>query len=141
MDEILKQLAEHSNISQETARNGLGAILAFAKEHLPEELAGQLQQALPDAEKLTSSFEENKAPAASGGLLGMVSDLAGKIFGGGGGDLSKLTGMLGQAGLGLEQVQTFVPKALELLKDHVPPEILEKIAGLLPSTGGSPENA
>jgi Protein of unknown function VcgC/VcgE (DUF2780) len=141
MDEILRKLAEHSGISEETARNGLGAILAFAKEHLPEGLAGQLQQALPDAEKLTTSFEENKAPAASSGLLGVVSGLASKFLGGGAADASKLTGMLGQAGLGLEQVPTFVPKALELLKDHIPAEIFEKIVGLIPGLGGDAQKA
>jgi hypothetical protein len=141
MDEIIKALAEHSGISEETARNGLGAILGFVKEHLPEGLAGQLQQALPDAEKLTTSFEENKAPAASGGLLGAVAGLAGKIFGGGSGDISKLNGLLGQAGLGLEQVPSFVPKALELLKDKVPAEIYEKIVELIPGLGASAEKA
>jgi len=139
MDEILKTLAEHTGISPETARTALGAIVTFLKEHLPEGLSGQLMKSLPDAHGLASSFEENKAPEAGGGLLGALTGLASKFLGGG--DASKLLGMLKQSGLSLTQIESFLPKAIELLKAHIPPELMEKIAGLIPGLEQAPTTA
>ncbi len=141
MDEILKTLAQHLNISESTARTALGAVMTFLKDHLPEGLASQLQGALPESKSLATHFEENKAPAASTGIIGMVTGMAGKLLGGNAADLSKLTAMLGQAGLSTEQVTKFLPKALELLKDHVPAEIYEKIVGLVPGLAATPVKA
>ena len=132
MDEILKTLADHTGISVETARNALGAIIAFLKEHLPEGLSGQLMQSLPDANALATTYEENKGPEPGGGLLGAITGLASKVFGDGGADASKALGMLKQSGLDLEQIKAFVPKALELIKEHIPAELYEKILALIP---------
>lgn len=140
MDEILKTLAEHTGISVETARNALGAVIAFLKEHLPEGLSGQLMQSLPEANALASSFEENKAPE-SGGLLGAITGLAGKVFGDGGAGASKILAMLKQSGLSLDQIHAFVPKVLELIKEHLPAELYEKIVALVPGLGQAAEKA
>jgi hypothetical protein len=141
MDEILKTLAEHTGISAETARTALGAIIAFLKEHLPEGLSGQLMKSLPDAQGLASSFEENKAPEPSGGLLGAFAGMASKIFGQGGGEASKLLGMLQQSGLDLTQIEAFLPKVFELIKQHLPPDVFEKIVELIPGFGPKAEKA
>ena len=141
MDEILKTLAEHTGISVETARNALGAIIAFLKEHLPEGLSHQLMQSLPDAHGLASSFEENKDPEPSGGLLGALTGLAGKVFGDGGAEATKALGMLKQSGLNLEQIQAFVPKVLELIKQHLPAELYEKILALIPGLSPAAEKS
>ena len=124
MDEILKTLAEHTGISVETARTALGAIVTYLKEHLPEGLSGQLMQSLPDSHALASSFEANKAAETGGGILGVVTGLASKVLGG---DASKLLGMLKSSGLDLAQIEAFVPKALELLKQHLPADLITKI--------------
>jgi len=127
MDEILKTLAQHTGIDVATARNGLGAVVAFFKGHLPEGMSGQLMGALPESHGLVTSYEENKT---GGGILGAVTGLASKVLGGGTGDASKLIEMLGNSGLNLAQVQTFLPKAVDLLKQHLPADLAEKIAGL-----------
>ena len=141
MDEILKTLAEHTGISVETARNALGAVVAFLKEHLPEGLSGQLMQSLPDAHGLATAYEANKGPEAGGGLLGAITGLASKFFGEGGTDATKVLGMLKQSGLSLDQIQTFLPKVIELIKAHVPPELYEKIIALVPGLGAAAEKA
>ncbi len=131
MDEILKTLAEHTGISVETARNGLGAIIAFLKEHLPEGLSDQLMKALPDANSVASAFEQSKT-AEGGGLIGALTGLATKVFGEGAGEVSKLLGMLQNSGLDLAQIEAFLPKVFELIKEHLPPELYEKILALIP---------
>jgi hypothetical protein len=141
MDEILKTLAEHTGISVETARNALGAIIAFLKEHLPEGLSSQLMQSLPDAHALATTYEENKPAESGGGLLGAMSGLASKVFGDGGADASKALGMLKQSGLDLEQIKAFVPKAFELIKEHLPAELYEKILALIPGFAPTAEKS
>ncbi len=125
MDEILKSLAQHTGIDVATARTALGAVMTFLKEHLPEGVSGQLMSAVPESQGLVTSFDQNKT---GGGLLGMVTGMATKVFGG---DTSKLLDMLGKSGLSLTQVHAFLPKALELLKQHLPAEVAEKISGLV----------
>jgi uncharacterized protein (DUF2267 family) len=135
MDEILNSLAEHTGISVETAKKALGAILAFLKEHLPEALSGKLMEALPDADGVAASFEESKPPDAGGGLLGAFAGMASKVLGEGAGEASKLLGMLQHSGLNLTQIEAFLPKVFELVKDHLPPELFEKIVALIPGFG------
>ncbi len=131
MEEILARLAEQVGISPEDAKKGLGAVLAFLKGKLPEGVFGQVEQAVPDAQGLVNSFEANKAPESGGGLLGTVAGLAGKLLGGGAGDAGKLAGMLGQSGMNMGQIAAFLPKVLEMLQAHLPPEVIEKIRALL----------
>ena len=144
MDEIIKKLAEQVGVSPDVARNGLGAVLAFLKGHLPDGLFGEVEKSVPDAQGLVNSFEANKAPESSGGLFGAVAGLAGKLLGGGAGDATKLLGMLGSAGLSMGQITAFLPKVLEMLQAHLPPDLLEKIKGLIAGavpTGDTTEKA
>lgn len=48
--------------------------------------------------------------------------------------------MLESAGLNVGQITGFLPKVLELLESHLPPDLLEKIKGLvLGGAGASPK--
>ncbi len=132
MDEILRQLAERTGLDPATAKNGLGAVIAYLKSHLPEGLFSQVEGAMPGAQGLADTFESEKS-SSGGGLLGTVAGMVGKLVGGGGADASKLLAMLGQAGLSVGQIQTFLPRVLELLQAHLPPDLIEKIKGLLPT--------
>jgi hypothetical protein len=137
MDEILKTLAEHTGIDVETARKALGAVIAFLKEHLPEGLAGQLMNALPDASNLAKAYESTApAPASSGGLIGALTGLATKFLGANAGEATKLLGMLQNLGLDLKQIEAFLPKVIELIKAHIPAELYEKIVAMVPGAAG-----
>ncbi len=132
MDEILKTLCEHTGIDLETAKKALGAIIAFLKEHLPEGLSGQLMKSLPDAHGLASDYEATAPATSSGGLMGALTGLATKFLGENAGEATKLLGMLQNAGLDLKQIESFLPKVIELIKSHIPAELYEKIIALIP---------
>ncbi len=131
MDQIVSKLAEHTGVDAETAHKAVGAVVSFLQAHLPADLSSQLMKVLPGSEAAVSRFEgADPSVAKGGGLVGTVTSLAGAVLGGKLADSSKLLEMLGKSGLDMTQIKAFLPKALELLKDHVPPEIYEKIKDL-----------
>lgn len=136
MNELLKSLAEQTGLDLSTATNGLGAVIAFLKQHLPANLFGQLTDSLPDAEGVADSFETNKVePKGAGSIVSTAAGLLGKLVGQGGEGAAQLVKMLESAGLNLSQITSFLPKAIEALEAHLPAELLEKIKGLV--LGGS----
>ena len=134
MNEILRILAQHLNISEATARKGLGAIMYFLKDYLPANLVAQLQTDVPESNELAAHFEANKESS----IMSTVAGAASGLLGGQTGAASKLMSLLGQAGLSTSQVTSFLPKAAELLRDHLPKEVAEKIIELIPSSGETP---
>ena len=134
MNEILRILAQHLNISEDTARKGLGAIMHFLKDYLPASLVAQLQTNVPETNELDSHFEANK----QSGLMSTVAGLAGNLLGGQTGEASKLASLLGEAGLSTSQIASFLPKAIELLRNHLPKEVADKIIDLIPNSGETP---
>jgi hypothetical protein len=131
---LVQDLSTRTGISSDLVRQGLGALLSFLKKELGDETFSKVQSSVPGAAGLTSSFESS-APAAEsqGGLFGMVTDLAGKLLGGKAGQGADLLSMLSKLGFKPEQIETFLPKALELIKNHLPPDLLEKILASLPA--------
>ena len=59
----------------------------------------------------------------------MVSGLAGKLLGGKAGEGIDLLATLSKLGFKPEQIESFLPKALELIKSHLSPELVQKAAG------------
>ena len=57
----------------------------------------------------------------------MVSGLAGKLLGGKAGEGADLLSSFSKLGFKPEQIEAFLPKALELIKSHLSPELLQKI--------------
>jgi len=138
MSDMVTTLATQAGIDPETARKGLGALLSFAKGRLAPDTFGKVQSAVPGSGEMLSSFEAS-AESSGGGLLGTVSSMAGNLLGGKAGEGADLFGMLSRAGLDHNQVMAFLPKALEMLRQYLPPEILEKVKGLIPAEAeGSP---
>ena len=136
MDEILQSLADHTGISVETAKTALGAVVAFLKEHLPEGLGTRLAETLPQADELDAHFQQNRSPDAGGGILGTLLGLASKFLGEGAGEATKLFEMLRESGLNVTQIETFLPKVFEMIKQHLPPEVVEAILNKIPGLGG-----
>ena len=63
----------------------------------------------------------------------MVSDLAGKLLGGKAGEGVDLLSFFSKLGFKPEQIEAFLPKALELIKSYLSPELVRKILDGLPA--------
>jgi hypothetical protein len=133
MADLISEVASRTGMSPEQTRQGLGALLAFAKEKLPAEMFDKVQSAVPDAAGLMTA-SESESKSESGGIMGAISSVAGKVFGGKGADLA---GTFARLGLAPEMLAKFMPAVLGALKGRVPDEALNKIAGLLPAEATS----
>ena len=127
MADVISDLAGKCGISPEMARKGLGAVLALFKDKLPDESFARLSAAVPNSDAMLEEAEAT--PESSDSVLGAISGMAGKLFGGGTG---ALLGKFTQLGFSPDQIGAFAPKVLEFLKGKVPDNVLKQVAGLLP---------
>ena len=131
MSDLANTLATETGISGEQAHKGLGALLSFLKERLGEENFQKLEAAIPGAASMISNFEASQE-TSRGGLFETVTALAGKLFGGKAEGGAELLASLSKLGFQSGQIEAFLPKALEFIKNHLPPELIERVMASLP---------
>ena len=68
MDELVKQVATRTGISEDQARSAVTTVIGFLKERLPAPVAGQLDNVIGSGE-------------GGGGGLGDLASKAGSLFG------------------------------------------------------------
>jgi hypothetical protein len=130
MADITDELASKCGISPDMARKGLGTLLAACKHALPAETFAQVEGAIPGADRMMAdAYAEGEH---SGGVLGAIKNLAGRLFGGGGEGPAALAAHFGQLGFSPDQVSRFVPQVVEFLRGKLPPEVMDRITALLP---------
>jgi hypothetical protein len=133
MSDIVSDLAAKSGISTEQAKKGLGAVLSYVKESLPEDAFAKVSAAVPGSDQIMAAAGPQEE--SSGGVIGAIKNAAGKLFGGGGGALlSRLSAL----GLSAEQVQSFLPRVMEFFKSKLPDAVVKQIGGLLPTSKETP---
>jgi hypothetical protein len=146
MADLIGVLSSKTGIPPALLQQGLGVLLSYLKGKLDPAIYAQLESALPGAPAIAKAYEPPKdAPGsdsgAGAGLFGTIAGLAGKLFGGQSGEAAHVMATLSQAGLSADQIQTFLPKAFELLQAHLPAEVVEQVQALLPTfaTPAGPE--
>jgi Protein of unknown function VcgC/VcgE (DUF2780) len=134
MPDIVNQLAGQTGISSELIQKGLGAILSFLKKELGDETFTEVESSVPDAANTLKTYQAApEATQGQGGLLEMVTGLAGKLIGGKTGEGAELLATFSKLGFKPEQIESFLPKALELIKTYLSPELIQKIIAALPA--------
>ncbi|MCA1592620.1 MAG: DUF2267 domain-containing protein [Acidobacteria bacterium] len=73
MDELVKQVAQRTGISEEQARTAVQTVVGFLKERLPAPIAGHVDNVI----------------GGSAGVAGGIADKAGEMLGGLGGMFGK----------------------------------------------------
>jgi Protein of unknown function VcgC/VcgE (DUF2780) len=133
MPDTVNALSSETGLSADLIHKGLGAVLDFLRQHLGDEVYNRVQSAIPNAPDFLRSFEASPDGAGSGGLLGALTGLASKVLGGSAGDLAKLFESFSKLGLSAQQIESFLPKALEFLKAHLPADLIEQILSKIPA--------
>jgi hypothetical protein len=130
MADTITELASKCGISPDMAKKGLGALLAAFKHALPAESFARIETAIPGASGMVAEAQE-QGEASSGGILGAIKDMAGKLFGGGA-SAEALAAHFGQLGLSHDQIKSFIPQVIEFLESKLPPEVMKHVSALLP---------
>lgn len=133
MADIVSDLAAKSGISIEQAKKGLGAVLAYIKEQVPEGTFSQVSAAVPNSDQIMAAAGLEQE---SGGILGAIKEKVGKLFGGGG--TAALLSKLSEMGISVEQARAFAARVTEFLKDKLPESVTKQIAGLMPMPEEAP---
>ncbi len=134
MSEIVNQLSSQTGISSDLIQKGLGAFLNFLKKELGEETYTEVEASVPGAAHSLKTFET--APETTqepGSMFGIVTELAGKLLGGKSGAGADLLATFSKLGFKPEQIESFLPKALELIKTYLSPELIQKVLASLPA--------
>jgi Protein of unknown function VcgC/VcgE (DUF2780) len=132
MSELVNTLTNQTGISSDLVHKGLVALLSFLKKELGDETFGQLLSAVPGAAGLTEKFESSP-DAGSAGLFDVISGLASKFLGSKAADGASLLAAFSKLGFSVEQIEAFLPKAIELIKSYLPPDLLAKVLASLPA--------
>ena len=130
MSDIITALSTKTGIDEGLVRKGLGAVLTFLQKNLPGDAFGNLRAALPGASDMLSAYEP-EPEGANSGFRGMVSSLAAKLCGGAGSGGAHLLADLSRLGLSADQIEKFLPQALESLKAYLPAELIEQIKSVI----------
>ena len=121
MKELIDQLTKTLGISLPQAEGGAAVLFKAAKDKLGGEEFGKLLGGVPGLGDLMK-----KAPAAGGGLGGMLGGLAGAM-GGNAGLIATIVGGFGKLGLKPEDAKKFVPVILGFLRTKVGPDVISKL--------------
>jgi Protein of unknown function VcgC/VcgE (DUF2780) len=139
MPDIVNDLVTQTGISSDTIHKAVAALLGFLEKELGSDVVDNVKATLPGAARFAGNAESPAESAPQGGLLGTLSSLAGKILGDKAGAGTNLLATLSALGLKPEQIEDFLTKSIAFIKQHLSPEVLEKvlstIRGFAPAAG------
>jgi Protein of unknown function VcgC/VcgE (DUF2780) len=121
MKELIDMLTKNLGISGGQAEGGAAVLFKAAKDKLGGEEFGKLLGGVPGLGDLMK-----KAPAAGGGLGGMLGGLAGAI-GGNAGLIATVVSGFSKLGLKADDAKRFVPVIMDFLRDKVGPDVVSKL--------------
>jgi hypothetical protein len=137
MADFLSDLASGAGLADDEAHHGVGALLALLKSRLNPEAYGHVKNAIPNAERMLSDFQD-KAESAGGGLMDAVKGMAGKLFGRQ--DNAALQDHFSLAGLSADKLKSLLPQLHDMLAGKIPPHVLDQIKQHVPGFGPAGEN-
>jgi hypothetical protein len=121
MKELIDLLSKNLGVSGTQAEGGAAVLFKAAKDKLGAPEFDRLLSGVPGLPDLMK-----KAPAAGGGLGGMLGGLAGAI-GGNAALIGTIVSGFGKLGLTTDHAKKFVPVILEFLEAKVGPDVVSRL--------------
>lgn len=133
IQDFIKQAAGQIGVSEQSAGSATGGLLQMIREKAGDVDANELLSKVPGASAL---LEKTAAPVSSetgaGGMLGGLISKAGDALGGGMGSALGVMGLFKQAGLGTEQVRSFVPLFFNFVKSKAGASLVGRVLEQIP---------
>jgi hypothetical protein len=121
MKELIDQLTKSLGVNGAQAEGGAAVLFKAARDKLGGDEFGRLLGGVPGLGDLMK-----KAPAAGGGLGGMLGGLAGAM-GGNAGLIATIVGGFSKLGLKPDDAKKFVPVIMGFLQSKVGPDVVSKL--------------
>ena len=119
MEELVQRVVEKTGIETATAEKAIGMILAFLRKEGPPEDVERLMNAIPGADAVA-------APAAGGGIMGMVGGLMG------GGGVMGLGAQLMGVGVSMDQIGKISKELFAYGREKAGEDTMGGIVGNIP---------
>jgi hypothetical protein len=126
MQDLVGTLVSQLGINKDQAQGGAGAIFKAAQDRLGGGEFDKLLGGIPGVKDLLS-----KAPAAGGGLGGMLGGLASKMGGGDMAQAAQLLSAFSSLGLNKDTAMKFIPVIMQFLQSQGGPELVTKVRAAL----------
>jgi hypothetical protein len=121
MKELIDMLTGALGVDAKQAEGGAAVLFKAAKDKLGDGEFSQLLGGVPGLSDLVK-----KAPAAGGGLGGLLGGLAGAV-GGNAALISTVVGGFGKLGLTTDDAKRFVPVILDFLRKKAGPDVVSRL--------------
>src|SRR6187402_3221395 len=121
MKELIDMLTGALGVNVAQAEGGAAVLFKAAKDKLGDGEFSQLLGGVPGLSDLVK-----KAPAAGGGLGGLLGGLAGAV-GGNAALISTVVGGFGKLGLTTDDAKRFVPVILDFLRKKAGPDVVSRL--------------
>jgi len=135
MQQIIQQLAQSAGVDEGQANSVVKVILDMVQKHADPADAQQMISSLPGGTEMAAeaqgAADEGKG-AEGGGLLGGVMGAVGGMLGGKAGDAAGAISALTATGLDMGQIKATVSQFVEIAKQHVGEETVERIVAKIP---------
>ena len=135
IDELIERAAGATGLNTDQARAGLAAALSLIKKHGDEGQTGELFNAVPGSEGLSTEGDA-MTEQKSGGLLGGLMRGAGGPGGAAMSDAMAVGQTLAKQGVTLADMQNILPVAMEFVREKTGTDLLQNVLGSIPGIGG-----
>lgn len=132
MEELIQRIVAATGIDAGVARNAVGLIIGFMKQHAPEGPVGDLIRSIPGAEE---AVQETATGGGGGGLLGSLGGALSGMLGGAAGSaagMMALAGQLKEQGLEVSQIKSVGQQIFEFGTEQIGPDRMREIAQGIP---------
>lgn len=141
MASFLDILAQKAGVKPEQAKKGFEALLHAIQNRLPHETFASIAGLIPEVRETSSVSSEEFRDQLDiwGSGLNDAESRGARVKTA---PLTQVIQGLAHAGFGTREAQTFLPVAFQLMKKHLPPEIMRQIDRGIPGLSNlAPPNA
>jgi len=131
MADLISEVAAKAGIDSGLAQKGMGALLASLQDKLPAGAFSKVSSAVPNAASLVSAFQTSSGSSQQGASPSL-GGLVGNLLGGQAESISNIISQFSKAGFTLDSAKAFIPVAIGLLKDKLPPETIKQVENAVP---------
>ncbi len=130
MQELIRQISDKLEITQEQAKAGAGIIIGFIRNHVGDEIFAKVSEKTPG---LDSLIEASAKSHNSGGFLGAVAGLVGGMTGGGSfSELISGAGKLSGIGVSPAKMEPLAEMVISYLRSKTDNTALDDLSASLP---------